>query len=74
MREFFNVSVIVEGGLVRGVYLDGVYIDADVLDFDILDGGDEDEIEDLIGDVRALPEGWTDLKRDAESYLPEVQR
>ena len=65
-----NISIIIEGGLVRGAYVDGQYVDADVLDFDVLDGGDEDEIEDLIAGVQALPEG-TDLKRDAMSYLPE---
>ena len=68
---FANISVIVEGGLVRGVYINGEYVESDVYDFDILDGGDFDEVQDLIDDVRALPAG-TDLRHDALSYLGET--
>lgn len=63
------ISVIVEGGLVRGIYRDGVLLDKwETWDFDIFDGGDPGEITGLRADIQQSDPD-SDLGQDLRSYL-----
>jgi hypothetical protein len=67
-----NVTIIIEGGLVRAAYLNGEYIDPEVFDFD-LEGQDETELEDLLDRIDASPKA-TKLRTDLLTWRTDVQR
>ncbi len=69
-----DVTVVVEGGLLRAVYVDGKPIGNEtVYDFDVLEGGDEEELRDLLERIDAEPEG-TMLRADLLTWRDDVVR
>jgi len=67
-----NVSVIVEGGLLRAAYVDGAYVEADVFDLD-LEGRSEEELQDLLD---RIDESWpgSKLRTDLLTWRADVAR